>query len=70
MTAEYVLLSALAVLGLSSLLLLFLLLPLLLLLLLLPLILLLLELVIEPMRLKGSFLVIVAGAWMALMVGP
>lgn len=64
MTAEYVLLSALAtLLGLSSLLLL-------LLLLLLPLILLLLELVIEPMRLKDSFLVIVAGAWMALMVGP
>lgn len=62
MTAKYVLLSALAVLGLLSLLLL--------LLLLLPLILLLLELVIEPMRLKGSFLVIVAGAWMALMVGP
>jgi hypothetical protein len=61
-TAKYVLLSALAVLGLLSLLLL--------LLLLLPLILLLLELVIEPMRLKGSFLVIVAGAWMALMVGP
>lgn len=60
MTAKYVLLSALAALGLLSLLLL----------LLLPLILLLLELVIEPMRLKGSFLVIVAGAWMALMVRP